>query len=574
MKLKWQVPIIVAVIAILPIAALSAWARVTTRARASSDYETRLSSTVRGVQARLEHMQNEAERETERLCRQDFVVDRALLDLAARRIDGQRLAEIGQSMPELMRSLGFDYLEIVDTTPGSDTNGRVLGSGHFPAQSGARYRGELPAAAERERATAGWRLERIRVRGDSAPSDATALILSCEAKRNGASLWLRAGTTLDPAFLDSLASGDPIIQLSFSEHAPAGNERLVHAFERHKDAPAVAIVARVDNTELHRSLQELDAAFLLAGVIAAALALIVGFTLAARISRALGVLERAADRVAQGDYSIDPSTKKRSGEIRSVLEAFERMTRDLRESRQKLARAERVAAWRDIARRMAHEIKNPLFPIQTSVETLRKAHARKHVDFDEIFDESTQTILESVERLKSTVGEFSNFARLPRPRPSVLDVADIVRHVEALFRSENVNIETRLISKRSIEGDRDQLIQVLVNLVQNGIQAARERNAHHGHIRIDLEDDPGAGGVRLQVSDNGPGVPHEVRAQIFTPYYTTKASGTGLGLAIVEKIVHDHGGKIEVDDSELGGAAFLVTLPAKFPPLPPDVSQM
>ena len=291
-------------------------------------------------------------------------------------------------------------------------------------------------------------------------------------------------------------------------------------------------------------------------------------------------LEAAARRVGEGDLDVtlDGSSPTAS--------AFNRMTRELKDARTRLARAERIAAWRDIARRIAHEIKNPLTPIKMAMETLRKTHARRHPDFDEIFEESTKTVLEETARLEHIVTEFSRFARMPRPKAESLDVTDVVLRVVSMHdlpaaaatlpeaakgvRVELVAAEPKLSSVRA---DREQLTQVLVNLVQNACDAAREKQGDTGGrviVRLERAENDG---VRIVVADNGPGIPADARAAVLEPYYTTKSHGTGLGLAIVDRIVSDHGGTLALGDSSaLGGAEVTITLRREGPSDEPESS--
>ena len=172
-------------------------------------------------------------------------------------------------------------------------------------------------------------------------------------------------------------------------------------------------------------------------------------------------------------------------------------------------------------------------PIQTSIETMRKTHARQHPDFDEIFEESTVTILEEVERLKRIVTEFSRFARMPRPQPVELAVEDVARHTVGLHGGGPVAVELTIEDPLpKVRADREQLTQVLVNLVQNAADAAKARHGESGgrvDVVLSAADVDGDEGVRVEVVDNGPGIPPDEQAKIFEPYYTTKAGGTGLG---------------------------------------------
>ncbi|MEM7448611.1 MAG: ATP-binding protein [Myxococcota bacterium] len=301
---------------------------------------------------------------------------------------------------------------------------------------------------------------------------------------------------------------------------------------------------------------------------AGAFAFVLSFGLAWGVTRGLirplRELELAAERVAAGDLS-SPLTSRRPDEVGRAVSAFHRMIGTLRSTRERLLRAERIAAWRDIARRIAHEVKNPLSPIQVSIETMRKTHAKRHPDFEEIFEESTLTILEEVERLRRIVSEFSRFARLPRPRVRAVDVGDVLTHVCGLLQTDQVSIELMLGTVESVQADREQVIQVFVNLVQNAIAAASARHGSRGaEVCIELEAFPT--GVLARIRDNGPGIPFDQRSKVFEPYFTTKAGGTGLGLAVVHRIVEEHGGSIEVDESDSGGAELRIFLRREGPP--------
>jgi two-component system, NtrC family, nitrogen regulation sensor histidine kinase NtrY len=294
-------------------------------------------------------------------------------------------------------------------------------------------------------------------------------------------------------------------------------------------------------------------------------AVVLGVLLSLSVTRPLAQLEHAAERVGTGNLESTIGVHS-SGEVASAMKAFNKMTRDLRRTQEKLLRAERIAAWQDIARSIAHEIKNPLSPIQISIETMRKTYRKKHPDFEEIFWESTSTILEEVERLRRIVTEFSRFARMPRPRPELLAIGDVVSHVIGLHLGGDVPIEVEeLDDLPPVRADREQLTQVLVNLVQNAADAAAAAHGAHGaRVRLILDRAERPAGVHVRVQDNGPGIPPEDRLRVFEPYYTTKAEGkgTGLGLAIVHRIVNDYGGTIQLTSGPDRGTTVQVRLPA------------
>ncbi len=305
--------------------------------------------------------------------------------------------------------------------------------------------------------------------------------------------------------------------------------------------------------------------FALCALASAALGALMGFAYARKTrlhEQALDELERALSRVAEGDLTSSIGVTL-EGHADQTFRTFDRMTRELREMRSKLLTAEREAAFRDVAQRIAHEIKNPLSPIQLSIETLRKARARKLADFDEIFEESTRAILDEVRRLERIVRDFSAYARLPKPRPGALDVGALIKDVLTLHRPEDVAVDLELADALpQIRADRDQLTQVLVNLLKNAGDAVAERATPRIALRVEAWEK----GVCVHVDDNGPGVAEEERERIFEPYFTQKEQGTGLGLSIVKRIVTEHGGVISVSQGPLGGARFSVRLSESGPP--------
>jgi signal transduction histidine kinase len=309
------------------------------------------------------------------------------------------------------------------------------------------------------------------------------------------------------------------------------------------------------------SIGQQDLALALAVLAAFLLAASLGFLVGRRDEhheQALVTIEQAAERVAQGDLlsAIDTQLGERADR---TFRTFDRMTKELRDMRERLAEAEREAAFRDVARRIAHEIKNPLSPIQISIETLRKARAKQRPDFDEIFEESTRAILEEVKRLEHIVREFGEFARLPKPTPGEIDLGKLVQDVVPMYVPEEAELTISIAPDAPrVRADREQITQVLVNLVKNALDAARGKSP----VRVNIHVVPCVRGAAFVVSDNGSGIAPRERERVFEPYFTTKDEGTGLGLAIVKRIVSDHGGTIELGESELGGASVRVTLPA------------
>ncbi len=225
-----------------------------------------------------------------------------------------------------------------------------------------------------------------------------------------------------------------------------------------------------------------------------------------------------------------------------------------------LLKAQKVAAWQEVAQRIAHEIKNPLTPIQLSTERLRKKFSEHSQDFDEIFDEATGTIINEVNSLKTLVDEFSNFARFPSPRPSPQNLHEILNEVIRLYKAahRDVVFETRYVENLpTLMLDREQWKRAFVNIFENAIEAMNGG----GRLVISTLYDLKRHRVRLEIADNGAGIDPEDFDKLFLPYFSRKKSGTGLGLAIVNRIVNDHNGQIRITSNVPQGATVIIELP-------------
>ncbi len=291
---------------------------------------------------------------------------------------------------------------------------------------------------------------------------------------------------------------------------------------------------------------------------------------AERVTRPVQKLVAGAQQVAAGNWGTHVDV--RSGdEVGQLAKTFNQMTDQLTEQRDRLVQAERVAAWRELARRLAHELKNPLFPMQITVENLRRARDHNPEQFDEVFRESTDTLLAELENLKTIVGRFSDFAKMPPPEPQTVHVNDIVRNVVKLFEGQFSAVGRPPITPElhldenlpSIQADPVLLQRALENLVLNAMDAMPSG----GMIAVTTTKHDGA--VRVEVSDTGTGLTPEECRRLFTPYYTTKQHGTGLGLAIVQSVVSDHGGTIGVESETGVGTTFRMDLPSQPPKSPP-----
>lgn len=296
-------------------------------------------------------------------------------------------------------------------------------------------------------------------------------------------------------------------------------------------------------------------------------AVIAGAWLSRRVTDPIVELAQAAAAIGAGDLEVQVPPGGHD-EVGVLVAAFNEMVGEIKDSRERLARAERVAAWREAARRIAHELKNPLFPMQMAMETLRKAFRTNHRELETIVEESTKVVLDEIRSLSRMVSEFSEFARLPKPKLEQVDAAELLEHASALYGTVPAGIELvhhrEQIRARPLPpalADPDQMARVVTNLVKNAIEAIGDRG---GVIELDAREARRSGrpGVVLEVRDDGPGMTPEVREKLFAPYFTTKPDGTGLGLSIVERIVSEHEGTIDVDSEPGVGTSFRIWLPA------------
>ena len=531
----------------------------------------RLESGLRAAQTRLAELRRRAAAQVALVATQD-------LPAAAPAEDGDlHLAEsLGQK-----RELAA--LEIVDA------EGKVVSSRHWPAGYALEDRdGLFPGDPA-------FRIEKV-ASGHGA-EERLALMPAHPGSWRGAPVTVRGGPFLDGDFLADIAAaanaevglrdeirgrwfGPPDSPLGAWTAGPETSAGQVvlrgtpHAWARAALTPGLSVVVAIPRTELDVATGHLRGLTLAISGTALVAAMAMALWLSARIARPVRRVADAARRVAGGDLDgLVPATSH--DEVGDLARAFNSMTAELRASRERVVQAERVAAWREMARRLAHELKNPLFPIQLSIETLRRnldlppkdaaAHGGARLDdaaFAALFRESSDTILEALRSLRRIVDEFAEFARMPRPEPRPTDVNAVVQKVLALHgaRAGPVRVEAALDpALPEIAADPDLLGRALGNLVANALEAMPDG----GSLRVRTAAADGS--VSIEVQDDGPGITDEHRTRLFVPYFTTKKGGTGLGLAIVQGIVSDHGGRVEVKSAPGAGTTFTLILPARRP---------
>ena len=292
--------------------------------------------------------------------------------------------------------------------------------------------------------------------------------------------------------------------------------------------------------------------------------LLLSWWISKRITRPVEELANGAREVASGrwDTHIDVPG---SDEIGQLAGAFNDMTRTLAAQKEKLVQTERVAAWRELARRLAHELRNPLFPLQITVENLQRARQLGPAQFQEVFNEATATLRAELSNLNSIVGRFSDFSKMPAPQFTRVNVNEVLRNAIRLFEPQFTAVGKPAITTEyflteslpEIDADPDLLHRAFQNLVLNALDAMPSGGS------LTLRTVDGEDAVRVEVSDTGKGLTPEECSRLFTPYYTTKQLGTGLGLAIVQSVISDHHGTISVSSEEGRGATFRIELPKR-----------
>ncbi len=482
----------------------------------------------------------------------------------------------------LAQEQSLDFLELV----GPD--GAIISSAEWPARFG--YKEDWLAQP------VNWKAQGVFLKKeDLADGTALGLITVRSVKAGDGAVYVAGGQRLDKEFLDSLPSTDGMrFQLyrnfeplasptSLGSKLAAGLVQEVRQQPREltrvddaatitaiplqgRDNQLLAILlvenSRAELASLRRYIQGTAGIVGGAGVL---LGLILSFWTASRVTRPLRDLASSVREVAMGKWDTR-ATVSSSDEVGQLARDFNGMTEQLVEQRDRMIQAERVAAWRELARRLAHELKNPLFPLQITIENLQRARdassERLDDQFDEVFRESTSTLLAELGHLKTIIGRFSDFAKMPAPQLEPVDVNQMAREVIQLFEAQlrapgQPAVETKLqlnADPSEVPADPDQLRRALRNLILNALDAMPQGGALT--IRTARHDSR----VAVEVSDTGEGLTPEECDRLFTPYYTTKQHGTGLGLAIVQSVVSDHKGTIAVHSEPGKGTTFRIEL--------------
>lgn len=497
--------------------------------------------------------------------------------------------------PTLASEQQLDFLEVLDH------DGTIISSAQWPARFGLRepWLTSVPD----------WNHQPAFLRYEETPQGSQLALLSVRQFSGlDHSFYLVAGRKIDSTFLQTLvppegtrlllwhkppgASSGELEDASGTAEAPSdigsilgrdgdaaemtttlrldhqANPVVAHTIplagrdSSHVLATLIVASSRRELTELENNIRNVGVLIALAGI---AISILASGWWATRISHPISELSDAAQDVTGGNLDrkvyLD-ETLREGDEVAVLINSFNRMTEELQRQRDRAVQAERVAAWRELARRLAHELNNPLFPLQITVENLVKARQQDSQEFGEIFAESTATLQAELRNLKAIVSRFSDFSKMPTPQLRRVDLNQLLSDTARLFapqlaaRTEPIQLQTDLTSADAHVGaDPDLLRRAFDNLLLNAIDAMPKGG------QLTVRTIAQSASVVVEVCDTGIGLTPEECSRLFTPYYTTKQHGTGLGLAIVQAVISDHGARISVSSRPNLGTTFRMEFP-------------
>jgi two-component system nitrogen regulation sensor histidine kinase NtrY len=587
-----------ALMVVVSVASVAGLVLVVTRNAFEKTEAQRTSALVAQFQREFDRQGEEVARRVGAIAGSDSV-SRMATTLNAASPDSAGYLDLAHSLAD---SHQLDFLEFVDA------HGTIISSAQWPAKfgypevafeslSGSTEQGFFLKQEELQDSTAlglvavravhvgerpvfaigGRRLDKNFLSALDLPADMRALLYQNRGDHFSPDLLLdpsAAGNTPDPAhpgdkfasLIDAVRQYNQEMKGTVHWSSDQADDEVFQAIPLRgagKEHPLLGILlignSRRSYVELKRHIRS---SALLVGGGGIVLAILLSSWAAARVTRPVEQLARAARNVAEGNWDTQVEVTGHD-EVSQLAESFNRMTSELLTQKERLVQTERVAAWRELARRLAHELKNPLFPLQLTVENLVRARMQSPEQFDEVFRESSRTLLAEISNLKTIIGRFSEFSRMPHPQLQAVQVNELLRGVAQLFQAQlQAPGRAPIVCKLELGGnlapiavDPDLLHRALSNLVLNAMDAMPEGGTLT--LRSRRED----GRTILEVADTGSGLTPEECERIFTPYYTSKQHGTGLGLAIVQTVVSDHGGRISVLSGPGAGTAFVIELP-------------
>jgi signal transduction histidine kinase len=540
--------------------------------------------------ALVEQFRREFDREGQEITRgvDAIASSEAVLQMAVGLAGGADAASFINAASPYASAQNLDFLDLL----GPD--GSIISSAHWPARFGYKQRWFLdqPGSIPRQTflrhvetpdgnvpgilcirtisarglifyAVGGRKLDAALLQSLSTPAGMRVLIYS--APEQGSGTFLSSTTeTFDSGKLM------PLVQQALAQNSGTsttitwntGQQEVFHAVTLPGFNERPAAVLLVGNSlqqqaALEQHIQKISLIIALCGVV---FGVIVSTVIASRMTHPLKELAGAATQIGAGDWTVRVQPAS-ADEIGQLAQAFNHMTEELLAQRERLVQTERVAAWRELARRLAHELKNPLFPLQITVENLLRSREAGPEQFEEVFRESTTTLLAEIANLKTIISRFSDFSRMPAPQLQAVDLNALVREVVQLFQGQfkrdpgGIEANLQLEDISAVSADPVLLRRVIENLVLNAIDAMPKGGRLT--FRTSTADRYGV----FEISDTGMGLTPEECERLFTPYYTSKQHGTGLGLAIVQSVISDHQGRITVSSKKSEGTTFEIHLP-------------
>jgi len=378
--------------------------------------------------------------------------------------------------------------------------------------------------------------------------------------------WLGPTDTLDPAVLQALISGDREITLEGKIYQIAA--LAFPGSEPESSSEVATLHLLIPKSDLINRRRALLGSILLELAAGGLVAILLAFLVAKSITFPIERLKTAVTALASGEMTGRVEVHSRD-EVEDLVRSFNQMADELDTNTRRLVEAEKLSAWREVARRLAHEIKNPLSPIKLSIQNLQRVYKGNPKSFEATLEETSETILEEVDRLKTLADEFSNFARMPKPVLVPGGIGDIVRGSVALYDKPEIGVKIEFDCPDDLPDvklDRDAMSRVFMNLIKNAVEAMSDSESatkRDGKITVKVREIRSGHStwVQVRIIDQGVGMDRTAIKQSFNPYFTTKRGGSGLGLAIVQSIVSEHRGRIRID-SEVGkGTMVTVELP-------------